>query len=261
MPSADSALGALIRIKSPGRTAATISRRPSFAGDWRAAMRVRSDQIGPDRLRRLLDAANEVIVLFDRDLRHRFVSESIERVTGRSRQEFIGKTNRELVMPPELCARWDETLKRVLARGEIVRDKIDFPGTGGLRQFEVTLEPELDDNGAVVGVISAACDITRHNAAEHALAKRNEQPVPRPLRCQRRRLGVGFKHARTQPVARMPSSLWPHEHRFRLPCSMASKRPSGRHCRCIERLRRSGCRRTGQYRYEFRVQHPQRGTR
>jgi hypothetical protein len=27
-------------------------------------MRVRSDQIGPDRLRRLLDAANEVIVLY-----------------------------------------------------------------------------------------------------------------------------------------------------------------------------------------------------
>ncbi|HUG26355.1 PAS domain-containing protein [Piscinibacter sp.] len=91
-----------------------------------------------------------MIALFDRELRHRFVSESIERVTGRPRLEFIGKTNRELGMPPELCARWDGTLKRVIERGEIVHDKFDFPGTGGVRHFEVTLEPELDDNGAVV---------------------------------------------------------------------------------------------------------------
>ena len=89
----------------------------------------------------------------------------MERVTGRSRLEFIGKTYRELGMPPELCARWDEALKRVLERGEIVRDQFDFPGTGGLRHFDVTLEPELDDNGAAVGVISAASDMTRHIAA------------------------------------------------------------------------------------------------
>ena len=72
----------------------------------------RSAHRGPDRLLRLLNAANEVIALFDHELRHRFVSDSIERGTGRSRLEFIAKTNRELGMPPELCARWDDTQAR-----------------------------------------------------------------------------------------------------------------------------------------------------
>ncbi len=224
-------------------------------------MQDRSDQIGPDRLRRLLDAANEVIVLLDRDLRHRSVSESIERVTGRSRQEFIRMTNRALVMPPELCARWDEALKQVHARGEIVHDKIDFPGTGGLRQFEVTLEPELDDDGAVVGVISAACDMTRHNAAEHALAKRNEQLS--------HALSAANAGAWEWDLRTLELSLWPECHLLYglTDTAFASHAQWRRNVHPDDIAAVSSAfaavvaGKEEQYRCEFRVQHPQRGTR
>jgi PAS domain S-box-containing protein len=223
-------------------------------------MLIGGDQIGPDRLLRLVDAANEVIALFDGELRHRFVSESIERVTGRSRLEFIGKTTRELGVPPALCARWDEALTRVLERGEIVHDEFDFPGTGGLRHFDVTLEPELDADGAAVGVISAACDMTRHIAAERALARREEQLF--------HALSAANAGAWEWDLSLLQLSLWPECHRLYgladAPTSHDQWR-SNVHPDDVAALSSvftaALAGEQEKYRCEFRIQHPQRGTR
>src|SRR5690348_1394629 len=59
----------------------------------------------------------------------------------------------------------------------------------------------------------------------------------------------------------MSCSLWANRHRFRIACAVASERPSRRPGRCIERLCRNGGSGQDQYRCEFRVVHPQRGTR
>jgi PAS domain S-box-containing protein len=232
-----------------------------LVGDTGTAMRVGSSQIGPDQLLRMLDAANEVIALFDRELRHCFVSESIERVTGRPRRDFIGKTNRELGMAPELCAHWDEALKRVLDEGEIIHDTFDFPGAGGLCHFEVTLEPEFDESRAVVGFISAAFDMTRHIATERALAKRDEQLC--------HALSAANAGAWEWEFGGLELSLWPECHALygltdTASASLAQWRQNvhpddvAAVSSAFATMAAGG---QDRYRCEFRVVHPQRGTR
>jgi PAS domain S-box-containing protein len=132
------------------------------------------DDLGSRRLLHILDSADEVLSLFDVDLRHLFVSESIERITGRPRLDFIGKTNRELGFPEDLCCAWERAMQDVLHTGRTVRQSFDYPGTDGLRHFETTLEPYFEDERCT-GIIAIAGDTTRRVAAERALLRSEER--------------------------------------------------------------------------------------
>lgn len=61
-------------------------------------------------LRQLTANCPDVLTRFDQKFRLLFVSAAIERLTGRPTSDFIGKTNRELGMPPKLCDVWDDAL-------------------------------------------------------------------------------------------------------------------------------------------------------
>ena len=58
-----------------------------------------------EKFRTLVENLPDVIARFDPDLRHLYVSPAVERVTGRPPQDFVGRTNRELGMSPELVER------------------------------------------------------------------------------------------------------------------------------------------------------------
>ncbi|MDD5565058.1 MAG: GAF domain-containing protein [Thermoanaerobaculaceae bacterium] len=125
-----------------------------------------------EQFKTLVENLPDIIARFDADLRHLYVSPSVARVTGRPAQDILGRTNRELGMPPELVEMWDAALRNVFATGRTARLDFAFPAPSGVRYFDCRLVPEPGPRGAVQSVLSVARDVTprwlAHEAERHA---------------------------------------------------------------------------------------------
>ncbi len=125
-----------------------------------------------EQFKTLVENLPDIIARFDADLRHLYVSPSVQLVTGRPPLEFVGKTNRDMGMSSELVEVWDVALQRVFATGEAGRIEFAFPAQDGTRYFDCRLVPELGPGGAVATVLSVARDVTdkwlAYEAERHA---------------------------------------------------------------------------------------------
>jgi len=114
----------------------------------------------------VFDNAPDIVVRFDTELRHVYVNAAVARATGRAREEFIGRTNRELGMPEALCDLWERELLPVLRTGRPHVFDFEFDTPDGARRFESRVEPEFDDEGRVVGLVAVGRDVTEIREAE-----------------------------------------------------------------------------------------------
>ena len=114
----------------------------------------------------LLENSPDIVVRFDRALRHLYVSPAVERATGRPPAEFLGKTNEELGMPPELCARWSQTLREVFETGEPRGLEFPFPAADRERFYSLRAVPERGPDGAIETVLSTTRDETERWEAQ-----------------------------------------------------------------------------------------------
>lgn len=113
-----------------------------------------------EKFKTLVENLPDVIARFDANLRHLYVSPAVELVTGRSSQDYVGRTNQELGMSSELNEVWDAALRRVFATGEPERLEFAFPAPGGTRYFDCRLVPEPGPAGTVPSVLTVARDVT-----------------------------------------------------------------------------------------------------
>lgn len=117
-------------------------------------------------LRELTSNSPDVLTRFDRAYRHLFVSGAIVRLTGRPVSDFIGKSNRELGMPAELCDLWERSLSQVFTQARPVSLRFEFDA----KVFAATLVPEFDSaTGAVRSVLGVTRDITEIDRHERML--------------------------------------------------------------------------------------------
>ena len=107
-------------------------------------------------------------------MRHVFVSAAIERSTGRRPAEFVGKTNREIGMPPLRCVEWEQALLAVFDTGVHRALSFHINGPQGLRYYEGRLVPEFDADGNVEHVLAITTDST-----DRELARREVQEADR----------------------------------------------------------------------------------
>lgn len=122
-------------------------------------------------LQTIADHSPDVIVRFDRELRHVYVNAAIQRITGLSPEDIIGKSNRELGMEPMLCDRWDATLNALFETGEPQRVEFSFVNQQGeLREFLGRFVAEFDDTGRVVHALGVVHDRTAEVRHAQALA-------------------------------------------------------------------------------------------
>ena len=126
------------------------------------------------RLKTLADNSPDIYSRFDREMRHVFVSAAIERAPGRRPAEFVGKTNREIGMPPLRCAEWEQALLAVFDTGVHGALSFHINGPQGLRYYEGRLVPELDADGNVEHVLAITTDST-----DRELARREVQEADR----------------------------------------------------------------------------------
>lgn len=126
--------------------------------------------------RTLVEHSPDVIARFDRRLRHVYVNTAVEGVTGINKEEFLGKTNRDVGMPEDLCDVWDARILSVFRTGESSRIRFPFPSpTKGRLILESLLVPERDDAGGVDHVLSIVQDVTEKSRTEEKIRRLNRR--------------------------------------------------------------------------------------
>ncbi|MDD5092119.1 MAG: PAS domain S-box protein, partial [Candidatus Wallbacteria bacterium] len=114
-----------------------------------------------ERFRTLVESLPDIIMLFDREGRHIYVSGNVETVVDFQVSRFIGKTHRELGFPEQLCRFWEDAIKRVFDSGEPYETEFEHQRQGQRLIFNWRLVPECDAAGEVRSVLSISRDITR----------------------------------------------------------------------------------------------------
>jgi diguanylate cyclase (GGDEF)-like protein/PAS domain S-box-containing protein len=108
---------------------------------------------------RFADFLSDIVVTFDPQFRHTYVNSAVEHFTGKKAQDFLGKTNRELGMPPELVGPWNEALGQVFRTGKARELSFSFSGPEGAHHFQSHLIPRKGLSGKVASVLSVAREV------------------------------------------------------------------------------------------------------
>ena len=116
-----------------------------------------------ERYRTLSENSHDIIMRFDRGLRHLYVNPAVARI-GLSPEQLIGKTHGELDFPEDLIFLWEKSLQTVFETGKPIRIEFNHPD-GGV-WIDWLLCPEFNGEGEVKTVISFARDITQKKQME-----------------------------------------------------------------------------------------------
>ncbi|OPZ16886.1 MAG: Blue-light-activated protein [candidate division BRC1 bacterium ADurb.BinA364] len=146
-----------------GQTERLILSLADVTGRIRVELALRESE---ETHRALVEGIPDVVMRFDRDGRHLFVSENVEQVAGIPARRFIGKTHRELGFPEDLCRFWEEAIRQVFDSGEPHETEFSFAGPAGTAIFDWRLVPEFDAQNKAKSVLSISRDITAHRRAE-----------------------------------------------------------------------------------------------
>ena len=142
------------------------------------------------RFRALADNAPDIIVRYDKELRHLYVSPIIESITGIPSEQFVGKTNEELGMPANLCKKWNKFLKKIYQTGKPGKLEFDFTGPDEAYCFEMRAMPEFSEDDQIESIMCITRNITE---LKTILAERKR--LLSELKNERARLKAIISHA------------------------------------------------------------------
>jgi PAS domain S-box-containing protein len=114
----------------------------------------------------LLSGMPDIVMRFDSEGRHLFVSDSIRAYVHLAPEEFIGKTHEELGFPEQDCRFWRTVIHTAFSRGETVETEFSFESRKGPVIFNWRLIPELDSGGRITSALSISRDITEQRRME-----------------------------------------------------------------------------------------------
>ncbi|GEM_PF-1324294 len=126
-------------------------------------------------LRVLLENTPDIIIRYDRQKRYIFANRAFENIFGLTRNQLIGKSQRELSIPKELTPFWDNSIDEVLLNGTTTTIESEFPTPWGIKYFQAQLVPEKNAENIVEYVLVVARDLTKHKRAEDDLRRSEEQ--------------------------------------------------------------------------------------
>ncbi len=131
------------------------------------------DQV--ESLARLLDTAPDLIFRLNRKLQILYVNQEVVNVTGLSKDQYLGKTNRELQMPEALCNLWDEAFLAVFRDYQPQEREFVFTSTSGPRHYQMRVVPEKASDGSVETAVGITRDITDYVRTREALKEREKR--------------------------------------------------------------------------------------
>ena len=125
-----------------------------------------------ERLRVLAEYSPDVIMQFDRSHRYLFVNSQVEVQLGFKAEDFLGKTHKEIGLPPDFCKNCHEILDAVFESGKNNRVEMLWPNGMWVDWF---LIPEFNTRGEVNTVITTARDITKQKQTQLELQKSEQK--------------------------------------------------------------------------------------
>ncbi|MDX5421975.1 MAG: PAS domain-containing protein [Hymenobacteraceae bacterium] len=127
--------------------------------------RIRAEQalkVDEEKWRTLVQNTPDVVARFDQELRHVFVSQSVERELGAKAVELEGKTHAELGMISNAVEDALDKVREVFRTGEPGNSLTHFVSPPGLsKYFHSSLVPEFGADGQVKTVLSISRDLTK----------------------------------------------------------------------------------------------------
>ena len=127
------------------------------------------------RFRGLIENLPDIILRFDTECRHLYVSPSVGKVVDIPPEQFVGKTHRELGFSEAQCEYWEKCISKVFKTQSIINEEFVFEGTTGKIYFDWRLVPEYGLDGSVQSVMSISRDVTDRRLSEQALKESEER--------------------------------------------------------------------------------------
>jgi PAS domain S-box-containing protein len=122
-----------------------------------------------ERYREIFDNVSDGVYLLEvtEDLRFRNieVNPALERATGLSRAQLIGKTQEETVSE-ETARQVNAKFRRCVETGRIFEEVVELELPVGRRIFHSTLIPTRDNTGRIHRIVGISRDVTEHKQAE-----------------------------------------------------------------------------------------------
>ncbi len=152
-----------------------------------------------ERFRVVMKGSGIVAAIADRDLRYVWIQHPDPDFDA---EAVVGKRDDELADDPGM--RQLMALKRqVLQRERGARAEITLHNTGGPVTYDVTAEPLRDSDGAVIGVTTAALDISERKQAQEALQEANARLIRQERLAAVGQLTTGLAHVFNNLLAAM----------------------------------------------------------
>jgi PAS domain S-box-containing protein len=123
----------------------------------------------------LFDHSPDAILRLDRKLRHLYISATWERLTGISREAVLGKTSRELGLPPAVVRLQENAIRQVIKTRSPMTVEFTYPSQGGPVDYEMRHIPEFEDR-RVSSILLMGRDITEQKSLQR-LAAANERDI------------------------------------------------------------------------------------
>ncbi len=133
-----------------------------------------------ERFRLALENSPDVIVIYDTDLRMRYINSATSVLTGRPVSDFIGKRDED-VWPAEIYQAYLPTLHEALNTKQTcsVETDLTLPGQG-IKNLVITCVPVLDEDGNVRELLGITQDFTEREKAEKTIKNLAKFPEENP---------------------------------------------------------------------------------
>jgi PAS domain S-box-containing protein len=156
----------LIAPTLPGQLFATLSAALRSRAREKSAVHKLSTYRA--RIEEMVDHAPVPMFIKDDSGRYRFTNHAFHRYVGMTKEEVIGRRDRELI-DPEDAAELEASDRMILAGDESYEGERDLNLNGERRVYCTTKFPFRDESGRVIGVVGMATDITERKRNETVL--------------------------------------------------------------------------------------------
>jgi|GEM_PF-3986099 len=206
-----------------------------------------------EKYRTVTENIQGVIQRFDQDLRILYLSPQVEQATGIPPEQFLGRTNEEMGMPPGLCSLWNNLFADVRSSGEPRNLVFDFPGPGGPRTYLLKVVPEFAPDGSIGSFLGISTDVTEQRKIEAALKESEERLrlAQGAARIGSWKWDVSTGHLEWSPELADPYGYEPEE--FTGEYDTFSSRVHPDDLRMVEEVRDTAVREHRLFEYDFRI--------